>query len=90
MKRMRLFVLGLALGLGAASTGCGGGSGACEGAKSLGDGECFQDWDKADCDAFDAKQVNGSDWVFHEGQSCKDRGYSIECPSGDWVHRSCS
>ena len=44
--------------------------------------ECKQDWDKSDCDDFNANNVNGGTWTFYPGQTCEDRGFSTPC-SGD-------
>jgi hypothetical protein len=35
---------------------------------------CYDSWDKSDCDANDADNVNGASWTFYEGQTCEDRG----------------
>jgi len=39
-----------------------------------GDTVCYDDWTQADCDEFNAQEVNGLEWFFHENQTCSGRG----------------
>jgi hypothetical protein len=35
---------------------------------------CKDGWTKAECDEWDALEVNGVSWTFYRGQTCDDRG----------------
>jgi hypothetical protein len=41
--------------------------------------ECYEDWDRSDCESFADNNVNGHDWYFYPGESCSDRGYPYWC-----------
>ncbi|MEZ4319848.1 MAG: hypothetical protein R3F61_20220 [Myxococcota bacterium] len=59
----------------AALGGCGG-TGVCAGYSSLFDEEyCHDDWTRAECEDWDAQEINGAQWTFHSGQTCADRGF---------------
>jgi hypothetical protein len=66
-------------------TACGG-SGLCEGTGGIID-ECYEGWTQAECDDWDAEEVNGSDWVWHSSGSCEGYGYVVECEDV-WVTSS--
>lgn len=48
--------------------------------------ECKQDWDQADCDDFDANNVNGATWTFYPGQTCADRGFTSTCSADPYSY----
>ena len=58
--------------------GCGGGdsTGVCVSSPAIfGNTYCYSNFTKAECDDYDAQDVNGgSPWFFHSGQTCSDRG----------------
>lgn len=56
----------------------GGGTGVCVSSPAIfGNTYCYSNFDKSECDDYDAQDVNGgSPWFFHSGQTCADRGLS--------------
>ena len=43
---------------------------------------CYTDWEEEECSEWNDERVNGSEWIFHSGQTCEDRG--LEDGSNDW------
>ncbi len=35
---------------------------------------CYDNWDRSDCDEHNDQPVNGTNWTFHAGETCEDRG----------------
>jgi hypothetical protein len=68
-------------------SGCGPSTGACYGYDADYD-ECYEDWDQADCDAFDATFTNGHSWAFAKGKSCPDVGFSFWCAAWQFYGNS--
>jgi hypothetical protein len=69
----------------AALVSCGSGTGACVGSGGLlASPECKEDWDEAECEDWDAQEVNGASWTFHGGDTCDDLGYTEMCSDGSY------
>ena len=62
--------------------GCGTG-GVCIGTGGIID-VCKEDWTRAECNEWDAMQVNGANWNYSSG-SCEGRGYTVQCSDGSYV-----
>jgi hypothetical protein len=64
---------------------CGSGAGACVGTGGLlASPVCKEDWDEAECDDWDAQEINGASWSFNGGDSCTDLGYTEKCSDGSY------